>query len=181
MLSEGRCARALCMQHSTHPPFAPHRSHPCSNRSCMIQRGSCSKASTPIDQRRRAASHFPALKPTVSRPRQGQQLTCNLATAFSCPMPHPVWQDGRSEFDQSLRLGIWRAELSLLHRSPPTPPTRPPRPPRSRRAPITTPAGCRRRMRKPSRGRFVALNRVGRCRGPWPACWLPSAPLLGSQ
>ena len=168
MLSEGRCARALCMQHSTHPPFAPHRSHPCSNRSCMGQSPSPSEPSTPIDQRRCAASHFPALKPTVSRPRQGQQLTCNLATAFSCPMPHPVWQDGRSEFDQSLRL--WRAELSLLHRSPPTPPTRPPRPPRSRRAPISTPTGCRRRMRKPSRGRFDAFNHVGRCRGPGHTC-----------
>ena len=22
--------RALCMQHTTHPPFPPHRSHPCS-------------------------------------------------------------------------------------------------------------------------------------------------------
>ena len=141
MQSDGWCARALCMQHSTHPPFAPHRSHPCSNRSCMGQSPSPSEASTTIDQRRCAASHFPALKPTVSRPRQCQRLTCNLATAFSCPMPHPVWQDGRSEFDKGLRL--WHAELSLLLRSPPTPWTRPSRPPRSRRAPISTPRRLR--------------------------------------
>ena len=36
--SQPRGRRALCMLHSTPPPFAPHRSHPCSNRSCMIHR-----------------------------------------------------------------------------------------------------------------------------------------------
>ena len=99
--------RALCMQHSTHPPLCTSRIAPLLHRSCMGQSRPLVRASTHTEQRRCAASHFPALKPTVSRPRQGQQLTCNLATAFSCPMPHPVWQDGR---------------LSLIHISEPTRP-----------------------------------------------------------